>query len=98
MKVFIPRLNKAIKKVVGMPSKVGCSRVVVTLVIRHSYLFRPYANDTLKVMSAALVDRNETVSASYAAACGYLARLSSDEAVIKLLQYAQKLYFEQQGI
>lgn len=96
MKVFIPRLNKAIKKVVGMPSKVGCSRVVVTLVIRHSYLFRPYANDTLKVMSAALVDRNETVSASYAAACGYLARLSSDEAVIKLLQYAQKLYFEQQ--
>ncbi|KAK6350845.1 proteasome component M29, variant 2 [Orbilia javanica] len=96
MKVFIPRLNKAIKKVVGMPSKVGCSRVVVTLVIRHSYLFRPYANDTLKVMSAALVDRNETVSASYAAACGYLARLASDEAVIKLLQYAQKLYFEQQ--
>ncbi|KAK6507082.1 proteasome component M29, variant 2 [Arthrobotrys musiformis] len=96
MKVFIPRLNKAIKKVVGMPSKVGCSRVVVTLVIRHNYLFRPYANDTLKVMSAALVDRNETVSASYAAACGYLARLASDEAVIKLLQYAQKLYFEQQ--
>ncbi|KAK6534581.1 proteasome component M29, variant 2 [Arthrobotrys megalospora] len=96
MKVFIPRLNKAIKKVVGMPSKVGCSRVVVTLVIRHSYLFRPYANDTLKVMSAALVDRNETVSASYAAACGYLARLASDEAIIKLLQYAQKLYFEQQ--
>ncbi|KAF3252719.1 proteasome component M29 [Orbilia oligospora] len=96
MKVFIPRLNKAIKKVVGMPSKVGCSRVVVTLVIRHSFLFRPYANDTLKVMSAALVDRNETVSASYAAACGYLARLASDEAVIKLLQYSQKLYFEQQ--
>ncbi|KAK6528871.1 proteasome component M29 [Orbilia ellipsospora] len=96
MKVFVPRLNKTIRKVVGMPSKVGCSRVIVTLVIRHSYLFKPYANDTLKVMSAALVDRNETVSASYAAACGYLARLATDDAVIKLLQYSQKLYFEQQ--
>ncbi|KAJ6262387.1 hypothetical protein Dda_3195 [Drechslerella dactyloides] len=96
MKVLVPRLNKAIRKAVGMPSKVGFSRVIVTLVIRHNFLFKPYANDTLRVMSTALVDRNETVSASYAAACGYLARLASDESVVRLLQYSQKLYFEQQ--
>ncbi|EWC46169.1 hypothetical protein DRE_04547 [Drechslerella stenobrocha 248] len=96
MKVLVPRLNKAIRKAVGMPSKVGFSRVIVTLVLRQRYLFKPYADETLKVMSAALVDRNETVSASYAAACGYLARLASDDAVLRLLHYSQKLYFEQQ--
>lgn len=97
MKDLIPRLTIAIKKAVGMPSKVGCSRIVVTLVIRHSFLFKPYADEILRVVTTALVDRNETVSASYAAAAGYLARLSTDESVIKLLQYTRRLYFEEQG-
>lgn len=67
------------------------------LVVRHNYLFKPYANEVLKVVSTALTDRNDTVSASYATACGYLSRLSSDKAVISLLKRCQKLYFEEQG-
>ena len=41
-----------------------------------------------------MFDRNDTISSSYAAACGYLARLSSDEAILKLVDSCRKLYFD----
>ena len=87
-------LENAIKTVVGLPSKVGCSRVLVTLSTRQNFLFKPYADHFLALALKQVFDRNETISSSYAVACGYLARLSSNEAILKLVDSCRKLYFD----
>ena len=86
--------ENAIKTVVGLPSKVGCSRVLVTLSTRHNFIFKPYADHFLSLALKQVFDRNDTISSSYAAACGYLARLCSNEAILNLVKTGRKLYFD----
>ncbi|RAR06014.1 molybdenum cofactor sulfurase [Stemphylium lycopersici] len=94
MALLVPRIEAAMKNAVGLPSKVGCSRVLVTLATRHRFLFSPYADGFLKLIHKQIHDRNETVSSSYAAAAGYLARLASDKQVLSTFAFVNKLYFE----
>ncbi|CAF9933379.1 MAG: proteasome component M29 [Alectoria fallacina] len=86
--------ENAIKTVVGLPSKVGCSRVLVTLSTRQNFLFKPYADHFLALALKQVFDRNDTISSSYAAASGYLARLCSNEAILKLVDSCRRLYFD----
>jgi proteasome component ECM29 len=94
MAALVPRIEAAMKNAVGLPSKVGCSRILVTLATRHRFLFNPYADSFLKLVQKQIHDRNETVSSSYAAAAGYLARLASDKQIISTVAFVNKLYFE----
>ncbi|KAL8675348.1 MAG: hypothetical protein Q9168_000305 [Polycauliona sp. 1 TL-2023] len=87
-------LENAITTSLGLPSRVGGSRVLVSLSTRHNFIFRPHANHFLKLARKQVLDRNETISASYSAACGYLARLASDEEILKLVNHCRKLYFD----
>ncbi len=87
-------LENAIKTVVGLPSKVGCSRVLVSLSTRQNFIFKKYADHFLPLARKQVFDRNDTISSSYAAACGYLARLATHDALLKLLEYCRKLYFD----
>lgn len=94
MKLLVPRIEAAMKSAVGLPSKVGCSRVLVTLATRHRFVFNPYADSFLKLIHKQIHDRNETVSSSYAAAAGYMARLASDKQILATITFINKLYFE----
>ncbi|KAK8255126.1 proteasome stabiliser-domain-containing protein [Phyllosticta capitalensis] len=94
MEALKPRLESAIKSAMSLPSKVGASRVLVSLTTRRSFLFKPYADNFLKLLEKFIHDRNETVSAAYAAAAGYLARLASDKALLSLIAFAKRMYFE----
>ncbi|KAL8634864.1 MAG: hypothetical protein Q9228_007582, partial [Teloschistes exilis] len=87
-------LENAITTGLGLPSRVGGSRVLVSLSTRHNYIFRPHANHFLKLARKQVLDRNETISASYSAACGYLTRLASDEEILRLVEHCRELYFE----
>ena len=87
-------LENAIKTVVGLPSKVGCSRVLVSLSTRQNFIFKQYADHFLPLARKQVFDRNDTISSSYAAACGYLARLASDDALLNLVENCRKLYFD----
>lgn len=93
MKELVPHLENVIKTAVGMPSKVGCSGVLVSLATRHSFVFRPHADVFLKNIEKSVLDRNSTVSAAYARAAGYIARLGSDQQILKLANYSKSLYF-----
>jgi len=93
MKLLVPCLENVIKTAIGMPSKVGCSGVLVSLATRHSYVFRPHADIFLKHIEKAVLDRNSTVSAAYARAAGYIARLASDSQLLKFAGYTKSLYF-----
>ncbi|KXT06290.1 hypothetical protein AC578_9131 [Pseudocercospora eumusae] len=97
MRQLWPKLENAMKSAVGLPSKVGSSRVLVSLSTRRMILFRGFADDALKLIERLVVDRNETVSSSYAAAAGYVARGASDKQIFRLIAFARKLYFESEG-
>lgn len=94
MKALMPRVEAAMKAAVGLPSKVGCSRVLVTLATRHRFLFSPYADHFLRLIHKHIHDRNETVSSSYAAAAGYVARLASDKQLLSTISFAKTQYFD----
>ena len=87
-------LKEAIRTVIGLPSKVGTSRVIVSLSTRQNYVFKPYADSFLRLLRKQVLDRNDTISTSFAAACGYLARIASDDEILKLVEFSKKLYFE----
>lgn len=97
MEQLQPRIEAAMRSAVGLPSKVGCSRILVSLSTRHNVLFKPYADHFLKLIQRHVLDRNETVSSSYAAASGYVARGASDKQILQLAAFARKLYFESEG-
>lgn len=87
-------LDNAIKTAVGLPSKVGSSRILVSLSTRHNFIFKNHADHFLKLVRKQLQDRNETVASAYATACGYLARLATDAEILNLVQYCQKNFFQ----
>jgi proteasome component ECM29 len=93
MSALAPCLQNVIKTAIGMPSKVGCSAVLVSLSTRHSFVFKPHADLFLKSIEKAVLDRNSTVSSAYARATGYVARLGSDQQLLKLASYSKNLYF-----
>ncbi|EXJ96242.1 hypothetical protein A1O1_01368 [Capronia coronata CBS 617.96] len=92
------RLVNAYRASIGLPSKVGLSRVMTTLVVRHPTAFRPYADRFIQVTRKHLLDRNATISIAFSTSLGYLMRLASDKEVHATSKYAQKLYFESQEL
>lgn len=94
MQQLQPHLESAMKSAVGLPSKVGCSRILVSLSTRHNALFRPYSDVFLRLIEKHVLDRNDTVSSSYAAAAGYVARGASDKNILHIVDFSKKLYFE----
>ena len=87
-------LRSSVKTVIGLPSKVGAGRVLVSLATRRSALFQPYADGFLRLLRGQVLDRNDTISTSAATACGYLARIASQDEILRLIEYAQRLYFK----
>jgi proteasome component ECM29 len=59
------RLEGTFKTVIGLPSKIGLSRVLVTLTVRHAIFFRPHAGRFIQLVRRNIFDRNETVSVAY---------------------------------
>ncbi|KAF4589687.1 proteasome component ECM29 [Ophiocordyceps camponoti-floridani] len=73
-----PHLEDTIKSAVGMPTKIGCSRVLTTLATRHTDL-SPWASRFLKLLRKQVLDKNDEVSQAYARAAAYLWRKVSDK-------------------
>lgn len=92
---LISRIKSAIKRSVGLPSKVMASRVVMTLVVRHMHILNEeYAELLLKSCISQLNDRNETVCMAYANSAGYLCRIANWNVVLRYGKLLKKRYFE----
>lgn len=94
MKDISERLVKVVKKGVGLPSKLGASRVLVLLVMRRLHQIAPFADKILKACQTQLNSINDTVCQSYASTAGYLCRIASNEAVIEYEKSLEPLYFD----
>ena len=93
MAKLVPHLENVIRTTVGMPSKIGCSAVLVSLATRHSFVFKPHADTFLKIVEKTVLDRNNAVSTAYARSAGYMSRLGSDDSLLRLAKYSKSLYF-----
>lgn len=94
MPIVIQRLQKSIKKSVGLPSKVCGARVIVSLITKQYADTKPYGDKLLAICISQLKDRNQTVSSSYAAAAGYCCKIASTQSIVDYGLYLKNLYFE----
>ncbi|AEO70666.1 uncharacterized protein THITE_2070453 [Thermothielavioides terrestris NRRL 8126] len=69
-----PKLQEAIKSALGMPTKLGCARVLTALATRHALSFAPYSPTFLTLLETQTLDRNDEVSQAYARAAAYVLR------------------------
>lgn len=89
-----PGLEGTIKSAVGMPTKIGCGRVLGTLATRHGRDFQPYAARFLQLVEKQALDRNDEVSQGYARAAAYIVRVVPDEAGIRFAEQLINLYLK----
>lgn len=73
-----PRLEATIKGSIGMPTKIGCTRVLTTLATRHADVMRPMSSRFLRLVEKQILDKNDEVSQAYARASAYLLRVVSE--------------------
>jgi len=59
---------------------------------------RPYSDAILRTLGAALKDKSPAVRKSYAVAVGYLARLTTDPALVKFVERQGENYLSTEGI
>jgi proteasome component ECM29 len=90
-------LDATIKSAVGMPTKIGCSRVIGTLATRHSGDFEPYSARFLQLMEKQALDRNDEVSQGYARAAAYIVRVAPESAKVKFVEHFVELYLKSEG-
>lgn len=87
-------LEETIKTAIGMPTKVGCARVLGTLATRHTMDFQSYASGFLQLMEKQALDRNDEVSTGYARAAAYIMRHAPAEARAHFVARFETLYFD----
>ncbi|KAF2969270.1 hypothetical protein GQX73_g4301 [Xylaria multiplex] len=93
MSQLAPQLITTIKSALGMQTKIGCSEVLSTLVLRHTIFLAPYNAMFVKSLHTQILDRNNEVSKSYAKSAAYLLRSASSETRDRYTTRLIDLYF-----
>ncbi|KAJ2971690.1 hypothetical protein NQ176_g7567 [Zarea fungicola] len=88
-----PKLEATIKTAIGMPTKIGCSRVLTTLFTRHTTEMKPLSGRFLTVLKKQMLDKNDEVSQAYARAAAYIMRAVEDGDRQRFCQDLVDLYF-----
>lgn len=94
MAELAPRLEATIKSAIGMPTKIGCSRVLTTLFTRHTEDVKPVSARFLQLMERQTMDKNDEVSQAYARASAYMMRVVPDASKQRFCERFINLYFQ----
>ncbi|KID89611.1 proteasome component [Metarhizium guizhouense ARSEF 977] len=94
MTAFAPKFEATIKSAIGMPTKIGCSRVITTLATRHSNDIQPVAGKLLQILEKQTMDKNDEVSQAYARAAAYMIRAAPDASKIRFCERYINMYFQ----
>ncbi|KAI7902114.1 proteasome stabiliser-domain-containing protein [Cokeromyces recurvatus] len=96
MEKLTPRILHIIRKGTGLPTKAGCARFIVSLVMNRRSVFKPYADAYLKALSGTIKSKNPVIRKSYATAIGYVCQLASYDRLISLVKHLRKLYIDEE--
>ncbi|KAH6608498.1 proteasome component ecm29 [Trichoderma cornu-damae] len=94
MAELAPRLEATIKTAIGMPTKIGCSRVLTTLFTRHTNEIKSVSARFLDLLGKQVLDKNDEVSQAYARAAAYIMRVVSDSSKQRFSERMLNLYLE----
>ncbi|KAJ1962449.1 proteasome component M29 [Dipsacomyces acuminosporus] len=94
MAELVPGLRTIIRRGVGLPTRAGCARAVVTLCVKSPTLIRPHASVLVKAISGVLVENSALQRQAWAAAIGYMAPMLSAGMFKNLLKHLEKVYFD----
>ncbi|KAK3816198.1 MAG: proteasome stabiliser-domain-containing protein [Benniella sp.] len=94
MPALSDQIVATIKRAVGLPTKAGCAHLLVSLCIKKPAIVREYSDTLLKALGSALKDKSPAVRKSYAVAVGYLARVSTDGALVKFIERLDSFYLD----
>ncbi|KAG2227610.1 hypothetical protein INT45_002295 [Circinella minor] len=94
MKELTPRIINIIKKGTGLPTKAGCARFIVTLVMNRRSAMGPFADTFLKALSGAIQSKNPVIRKAFATATGYVCQLATFDKICSLVRHLKKLYVE----
>ena len=94
MAELAPKLEATIRNAIGMPTKIGCSRVLTTLATRHAADVRPLSARFLQLLEKQTMDRNDEVSQTYARAAAYVMRAASEDAQARFCERNITTYFQ----
>ncbi|UKZ92924.1 uncharacterized protein TrAFT101_007856 [Trichoderma asperellum] len=94
MAELAPRLEATIKTAIGMPTKIGCSRVLTTLFTRHTNEIKSVSTQFLELLGKQVLDKNDEVSQAYARAAAYIMRVVSDSAKQRFSERMLNLYLQ----
>ena len=92
MRELVPNIQEAIRGALGMPTKIGCGRVLSTLATRHALELAAYAPAFLALMEKQILDRNDEVSQGYSRAAAYLIRAAPADAQQRFAERLIDLY------
>lgn len=94
MAELAPRLEATIKTAIGMPTKIGCSRVLTTLATRHTGDIRSVSGRFLQLLEKQVLDKNDEVSQAYARASAYMMRAAPDASKVRFCERSINMYFQ----
>ncbi|ORX70527.1 ARM repeat-containing protein, partial [Linderina pennispora] len=94
MSEFVPRLQTLVRRGVGLPTRAGCARTLVTLCVKRPDLVRPHAAALAKAVSGSLTESSAIQRQAWAAALGYMAPMVTPNMLRNLLKHLQKVYFD----
>ncbi|KAG6267093.1 hypothetical protein E4U49_008366 [Claviceps purpurea] len=94
MTEFAPKFESTIKTAIGMPTKIGCSRVITTLATSHSSDIQSIAGKLLHILEKQTMDRNDEVSQAYARAAAYMIRAAPDASKVRFCEKFVDMYFQ----
>ncbi|KAJ1956896.1 proteasome component M29, partial [Linderina pennispora] len=94
MSEFVPRLQTLVRRGVGLPTRAGCARTLVTLCVKRPDLVRPHAAALAKAVSGSLTESSAIQRQAWAAALGYMAPMVTANMLRNLLKHLQKVYFD----
>jgi proteasome component ECM29 len=97
MEELTPRILHIIRKGTGLPTKAGCARFIVTLVMNRRAVFTPFADAYLKALSGTIRSKNPVIRKSYATAIGYVCQLATYDRLLSVTKHLKKLYIDEEG-
>ncbi|CAO3691804.1 unnamed protein product [Rhizopus stolonifer] len=96
MEELTPRIVQIVRKGTGLPTKAGCARFIVTLVMNRRTTFTPYADQYLKALSGTIRSKNPVIRKSYATAIGYVCQIASYDRLVSIVKHLKKLYIDEE--
>ncbi|KAI8639177.1 proteasome stabiliser-domain-containing protein [Parasitella parasitica] len=96
MEELTPRILHIVRKGTGLPTKAGCARFIVTLVMNRRSAFEPFADAYLKALSGTIRSKNPVIRKSYATAIGYVCQLATYDRLVSVVKHLKKLYIDEE--